>query len=934
VGRTLIIAEKPSVAADIAKVVGAPDKGTHAWEGEGHVVSWAVGHLLEFVPPEGYDDNLKRWRLKDLPILPEDFKLSPIKGSTKQLNALKKYLKAKDIDRVVNACDAGREGELIFREIYRYSGSKKPVDRLWLQSMTGKAIKSSLDSVRANDEVQGLADAADCRAESDWLIGMNATRALTVRLRSQRDKVVWSAGRVQTATLAMLVRREREILAHEPKPYWLITAEFGVDGNAYNATWYDPEGDAPRDRIFDVARRDALIKLLESKPAATAKETRKDSRETAPALFDLTSLQREGNRRFGFSARRTLSAAQGLYETHKLITYPRSDSRALPSDYREKVDEALAFLGRREVYAPHVKRLQDGGLENEKRNFDDSAISDHFAIIPTGEGTTSGLRADEQKIWDLVVRRFLASFHPPAISTEVERITTIGEESFRTRRKVLKEPGWRAVFDKKADDGKGGLPALPKPDGTAVELNAHVVEEKQTRPPARITEAGLLALMESAGKEVDDRHLAAVLKETGGLGTPATRAETIETLIAREYSSRCTTTDGRKALRATPRGLRLIDALERINLPQLTSAELTADLEDSLKNIEKGSAARTKYMEEIRTWTKTIVDHIRDFTFDTLYEGTEPLTKCPVCSKEVFENLRTYTCTDGGPGGTCEFVIWKEVGGRYVDRGSATQLCVDGRTPVKAGFFTRDHREYEARLVRDGDGRVRVQSTAAENEDGEIEVVDVAACPHNDGLRIRRTAQGYRCDGHSEAQCPYGKKNCRLSLPLTLCQKEITPEQVQKLLGPEHKTELIEGFISRRNRPFNATLHLEDNGRIRWEFPPRERSGGAESEAKKFPVNPEPIGPCPLSDSRCPGQGEGKIVETETDYACNADGCRVKIPREICKRELTREEADALFNKKETAILENFTSRAGKPFSASLYVKKNGRHGFRFGAKE
>jgi len=934
VGRTLIIAEKPSVAADIAKVVGAPDKGTHAWEGENHVVSWAVGHLLEFVPPESYDEKLKRWRLKDLPILPEEFQLSPIKGSTKQLNALKKYLKAKDIERVVNACDAGREGELIFREIYRFSGSKKPVDRLWLQSMTGKAIKNSLDSVRTNDDVQGLADAADCRAESDWLIGMNATRALTVRLRSQRDKVVWSAGRVQTATLAMLVRREREILAHQAEPYWLVTADFGVASGAYKATWYDPAGPAPRDRIFDPDRRDKLVALLESGPKARATETRKDSRETAPALFDLTSLQREGNRRFGFSARRTLSAAQGLYETHKLITYPRTDSRALPSDYVEKVDEALAFLGRREEFAPHVSRLQADGLANTKRNFDDSAISDHFAIIPTGEGTTSGLRADEKRIWDLVARRFLASFHPPAISTEVERITAIGEESFRTRRKVLKEPGWRAVWDKAADDGVDGLKPLPDPAGTDVELKEHAVEEKQTRPPARITEAGLLGLMESAGKEVDDTHLAAVLKETGGLGTPATRAETIETLIAREYSSRCTTTDGRKALRATPRGLRLIDALERINLPQLTSAQLTADLEDSLRNIEKGAAARTAYMDEIRGWTQTIVDHIRDFQFDTLYEGTDPVHDCPVCKKDVFENLRTYTCTDGGPKGTCEFVVWKEVGGRYVDRTSALQLCQDGRTPVKAGFFTRDHREYEARLVRDADGRVRVQTTAAENEHGEVEVVDVVGCPHHDGLRIRRTPSGYRCDGHSDKTCPYGKKNCRLSLPLTLCQQEITPDHVRALLGEEHKTELIEGFISRRNRPFNASLHLEENGRIRWEFPPRERSGSGESEATTFEVNPEPIGPCPLSGSRCPGDGDGKMHETATDYECNADGCRVKIPREICKRELTRAEAVALFNANETAVLEGFTSRAGKPFSASLYIKKNGRHGFRFGARE
>jgi len=918
--RTLIIAEKPSVAADIARVVGATDKGAHAWEGDSHIVSWAIGHLLEFVAPEGYDKALKRWRLKDLPILPDDFLLTPVKGNTKQLNALKKYLKAKDVERVVNACDAGREGELIFREIYRYAGAKKPVDRLWLQSMTDEAIRTSLSTPVSESDVQGLADAADCRAESDWLIGMNATRALTVRLRSQRDRVPWSAGRVQTATLAMLVRREREILSHKPEPYWIVQASFhspGEPGHDYIGTWYDPKQAGAKDRMFDPAVRDRVLALLEGKPAARASETRKDSKESAPPLLDLTSLQREANRRFGFSARRTLSAAQALYEQHKMITYPRTDSRALPEDYRGKVTDAIKYLQGHKEYAAAASRLLDSGLSNTARNFDDKAVSDHFAIIPTGSGNPGDLRPDTAKVFDLVSRRFLAAFHPPAVSTEVERITAIGDHKFRTRTRVLKAPGWRAVFERKEKEPRAELPALPTPAGSDVNLLSHEVEAKQTNPPSRLTEAALLGLMETAGKEVEDIDKAKVLKETGGLGTPATRAEIIETLIQRQYAERCTALQGRKALRATTRGLRLIDALERIDLPLLTSAELTANLEDALRNVELGEESRDEYMTGTREWTKLIVERIRGFSYAELYQGTESLGTCPTCGKgQVYETLRTWTCERGGRDGECDFVIWKEVGGRYVDRRSAGELVTDGETPVKPGFFTRDGREYEASLVRSEDGRTVVRPKGATEQDtSEVEPADVGPCPFHPDLMVRRSGAGYRCDGYAE-------KTCKLNLPLQLKQRPLALEEVAGMIGEERKTALLEGFISKRGRPFSATLILGDNGRIKWEFPPRENSRPSVA-SKEFPVNADPLGPCPKHPN-------SQIVETATAYVCNSDECRIEIPREICQRELKREEALVLFKEGESELLEGFISRAGKPFNASLKIKNNGRHGFKF----
>jgi DNA topoisomerase-3 len=513
----------------------------------------------------------------------------------------------------------------------------------------------------------------------------------------------------------------------------------------------------------------------------------------------------------------------------------------------------------------------------------------------------------------------MASFHPSARWTEVERITTVREERFRTRRRILEYPGWRAVFVKKDVDAKPELPPLRTPEGADAAIKSFEVSDKETKPAARYTEAALLGLMETAGKVIDDQALAKVLKETGGLGTPATRADIIETLMNREYADRIRSVDNRKALRATARGIRLIDALERIKLPRLTSAELTASLEESLRKLEQGEAKRPKYMQSIREWTTEIVTRIRDFSYDELYQDEDALGSCPLCKTDVRETLRTYSCENGGRDGTCAFVIWKEIGGRYIERVSAGQLLQTGSTAPKGGFFTRDSQEYEASLHLTEDGRVEVRSKdrgdLLEESSEKVEPADVGPCPFHPDKLIRRSARGYLCDG-------YDAKECKVKLSLKVCKRPLTLDEVRALTGPERKTPLIEGFTSKRGRPFAATLHLTDTGRIRFEFPPRENRR-AGPDLRKFPVNSEPLCPDPRSKS-------DHIKESETEYVSSDSGSKIAVPREICKRILTREEAKVLFTKGETPVLEGFISKAGKPFAAQLTLRKNGRHGFRF----
>jgi DNA topoisomerase III len=712
--KTLVIAEKPSVGRDLSVALpGKFEKSEGLLESDDYVITWAVGHLVQLADPEEYDEKFKKWRMADLPIVPEDFHLVPRDAkSKKQLNLILKQLKREDVDRVVNACDAGREGELIFAYIYdmyrnglkKKDGDPKPVQRLWISSMTKQAIVDGFEKLRPGEQMEPLEQAARSRSEADWIVGMNATRAATIRGRAWVGGVV-SLGRVQTPTLAMLVKREREIQAFVAEPYWLVHAAFQPP---YQGLWF--EGDETR--ILKVERADEIVAKVTGKDGTITKVERKEQSERAPLLYDLTSLQRDANRRFGFSARRTLQAAQSLYEGKKAITYPRTSSRYLSGDMVPQLKTVASTLQDISDYreaATFVMRLDQLPLG---RVVNDAKVSDHHAIIPTEIAhDVEAFSPDERRVFDLIARRFLAVFHPPARYARTTVVTEVEGESFRTRGKITLEAGWRGVYgleteaekQSEDEDGEGGeLPTLE--EGQTVRCLGAEREDKMTKAPPRYTEATLLSAMETAGKLVDDEELREAMKESG-LGTPATRAEIIETLIRREYIERV----GRD-LQPTPKGLQVITMLEE---HKITSPELTGEWEHKLNDIEHGTGDRGKFIKEIAQFTGEIVQQIEALDKEKLRPERVELGLCPRCGAEtgeiIRENSRAYGCTSwkNREETGCGFVVWKRVAGRTLTPEIARQLIEEGKTrEVLSGFRSRNGKPFRARLVLNEEGKV------------------------------------------------------------------------------------------------------------------------------------------------------------------------------------------------------------------------------------
>ena len=809
-GKQLIIAEKPSVAADVARALGGFTRHGDYFESGEYVLSSAVGHLLELAVPEEHDVKRGKWSFANLPVIPPHFDLKPIERSESRLNLLLRLIKRKDVAGLINACDAGREGELIFRYITQHARAKKPIQRLWLQSMTQASIREGFEKLRPDRELLALADAAKCRSESDWLVGINGTRAMTAFNSKEGGFYLTTVGRVQTPTLAILVEREERIKAFKSRDYWEVHGRFGVKAGEYPGRWFDPEfkkdDDAERksERLWNAAAAEAIAGACRGQSGTVSDET-KPATQLSPLLFDLTSLQREANGRFGFSARTTLSLAQALYERHKVLTYPRTDSRALPEDYPGTVKKTLDMLGDHRDYAPFAKSvLKNGWVRPNKRIFDNSKISDHFAIIPTPQAPRH-LNEIEQKLYDLVVRRFLAVFHPAAEYLQTTRITQVGDHSFKTEGRILQNPGWLTVYGRSAQEESQNLPAVADAEKAAV-LEVSAVAN-QTKPPARYTEATLLSAMEGAGKLIEDDELREAMGAKG-LGTPATRAAVIEGLIYEKYVQR----EGRE-LRPTWKAFRLLLALHHFGVTEITSPELTGDWEYQLKLMETGQLKREVFMDHIEQVTRDLVERIKNGDIpDAAYATVE--APCPKCGGVVQENYRKFQCQK------CDFSLWAVLSGRDWAPEEVGELFTKRFVGPLTGFRSRMGKPFSAgiRLTPEYKlefdfGQARLEEEAANPPDFSNQE-SLGPCPKC-GARVFEYGAVYVCEKATGAA-----HTCDFRSGKMILQQPVERAQMQKLLATG-RTDLLTSFVSRKGRRFKAYLVKTGEGRVGFEFEAR-----------------------------------------------------------------------------------------------------------------
>ena len=814
--KKLVIAEKPSVANDIARALGGFTRHGDYFESRDHVLCSAIGHLLELVPPEGVEVKRGKWSFANLPVIPPHFDLQPIERGEERLRLLVKLLKRKDVVGVINACDAGREGELIFRYIVQHAGIKKPIERLWLQSMTQNAIQEGFERLRSDRDLRPLADAAVCRSESDWLVGINGTRAMTAFNSKEGGFYKTTVGRVQTPTLAVLVEREERIRNFQPRDYWEIHARFAAEAGEYVARWVDQnfqkseDGEARAERLWDGKRATAIRDKCLGKPGIATEEA-KAATQLSPLLFDLTSLQREGNSRFGFSAKTTLALAQALYERHKVLTYPRTDSRALPEDYAGTVKKTLDAIAERRnpAYARHASKiLKKGWVKPHKRIFDNKKISDHFAIIPTIQ-QPHNLSEAEGKLYDLVVKRFLAVFFPEAEYLVTSRLTRVEDEVFKTEGRVLTEPGWLEVYGKEAQSEEAAT-LVPIKNGERVRTLDVETQAHQTKPPARFTEATLLSAMEGAGKLVEDEELREAMREKG-LGTPATRAQIIEGLIYEDYVHR----NGRE-LQPTPKASSLLFALRHFGVTELCSPELTGNWEFKLKQMEHGELRRSEFMDHIVELTREMVSRIKrgdipETAFLTLK------TPCPKCGGKVQENYRKFKCQ------SCDFSIWKVVSSREFAPEEIETLLVKRSIGPLTGFRSRMGKPFAAMVRLSPDFRAEFDFGTPAGADANAEKVDFSGqvplgpCPKC-GARVFEHSMAYVCENSVGPA-----RTCDFRSGRVILQRPIEIEEIKKLLATG-RTDLLHRFISRKGRPFSAFLVRGADGKVGFEFAPRAAS--------------------------------------------------------------------------------------------------------------
>ena len=720
----LVVAEKPSVARDIANVLGRGRKEKGSIVGDGWSVTWAVGHLAELAPPDAYGEEYKRWRLESLPVLPERFKVKVNAKTRDQFAVVKGLMRSAGVTEVVNACDAGREGELIFSYLYELSGCKKPVKRLWISSLTSDAIRQGFASLRDGRGMKPLESAARSRGEADWIVGMNATRAYSTKFGSPGN--VLSVGRVQTPTLKLLVDREAEIEDFEPEKFWTVYARFARQGASYDGVWFRDK----QNRFKEQEAAEAVAEKVKGGTGTVRKAEKKTASERPPLLHDLTELQRNANSRYGFTAERTLRAAQALYEERKLVTYPRTSSRYLTQDMVAGLGKRVEAAGALPDLAGFAEKLLAlPKLPVSKRIVDDAKVTDHHAIVPTNKKLSGELPPDEAKVYDLVARRFVAVFFPAARFENTTVVTEVRGETFLSRGRIVLEAGWRALYP----DGVSGKkekepPVLPPVErGQEWDVSKVAVKEGETKPPPRYSEASLLGAMETAGKLVEDEELRQAMKDSG-LGTPATRAATIERLLKVGYLVR----QG-KVLVPTEKGRALIRLLG--NSP-LASPELTASWEERLARMERGAEPRPDFMADIKGLAASLVEEVRAKEGEKVAAparrnggrrsasrgagragsnggdaSDEPLGACPKCASPVVESKKAYGCSAWKTG--CKFAIWKTVSGKRVSAAQAKQLLEKGRTGQLKGFKSKAGRPYSAALVLDAEHKVKLEFEGA-----------------------------------------------------------------------------------------------------------------------------------------------------------------------------------------------------------------------------
>ncbi|WP_019573873.1 DNA topoisomerase III [Curvibacter lanceolatus] len=854
--KTLVIAEKPSVAQDIVRALtpstGKFEKFDDHFENEGFVVTSAVGHLVEIQAPEQFDVKRGKWSFANLPVIPPFFDLKPVDKTKSRLNAVVKLAKRKDVSALINACDAGREGELIFRLIEQYAGGQKggqyqalgkPVKRLWLQSMTPQAIRDGFDKLRSDSQMAGLASAARSRSEADWLVGINGTRAMTAFNSRDGGFFLTTVGRVQTPTLAVVVEREEQIRKFISRDYWEIHASFGAAAGEYPGKWFNPawkkdpeDAEKRADRVWSAQEALAIANAVRGKPATVTEES-KPTTQASPLLFDLTSLQREANGKFGFSAKTTLALAQSLYERHKALTYPRTDSRALPEDYlpvARQTFEMLADSGMRHL-APHaLTALNNGYIKPSKRIFDNSKVSDHFAIIPTLQAP-SGLSEAEQKLYDLVVRRFMAVFFPSAEYQVTTRVSQVLEHHFKTEGKVLVKPGWLAIYGKEAaaevadaKEGDKGQNLVPVAPGEKPLAESAEAKGLKTRPPARYSEATLLGAMEGAGKMVEDDELREAMQEKG-LGTPATRAAIIEGLILEKYMLR----EGRELI-PTAKAFQLMTLLRGLGVEELSRPELTGEWEYKLSQMEKGLLSREEFMQQIAAMTEHIVKKAKEYDRDTVPGDYATLgAPCPNCGGVVKENYRRYSCTgaDGHSEG-CGFSFTKSPAGRTFEPDEAEAFLRDKHIGPLEGFRSKAGWPFVAQMAlkfSEDDKNWKLEFDFGDDKDGEEtgELQDLSGqeslgpCPKC-GAPVVEHGANYVCS-KSVPTAEQPTPSCDFKSGKIILQQPVERDQMHKLLSTG-KTDLLDKFVSMRTRrSFKAFLAWDATAsKVNFEFEPRE----------------------------------------------------------------------------------------------------------------